>query len=361
MKYKLLKPLTALLALAATAGVAQAQLQNTDQVDLSMVDLGDGAAKPLTNAPRYVETSQTIPVAAAAPEKGSPQWSVSAEVGNDSWLKPVVMSDKNFSSDLRLTVNRRDADGRGSWQGSLIHTIYTPATYHIGIDGTRSYAALLSATGSRIVARENNAQAFSLSAGVIGKNAFGEQVQNGWHAAKGKNILDWSVNEIKDGFLVNAGYSRADVVSKSENTRLATRMDIGGGTMAQYLRGGLTFQVASKGVPAELPDYAGNSMHTPRLHLASTDTAKKGVSAFFGLGVKGVLYDWSLDKSRSNAKRLPVVPEAGAGTTAQFGKISFGYKLTWTGKEYKMQGAGPKDKDNRNSTLRAVMNLGYRF
>lgn len=159
-----------------------------------------------------------------APEIQAQENSASMQFNNDIWNK----TDRYYTSGLHFSITHQAlvrplsnllnkkhiAAEQCAAALNLFQDLYTPSVYNTNVYNPfdRPYAAILGVSYklSYVQAKQKHAVTAELMAGVIGKAALGEEVQNGLHEIiENLDALGWSY-QIRNGFLcnINLGYEQ---------------------------------------------------------------------------------------------------------------------------------------------------------
>mgnify|MGYP000264042246 CR=1 FL=1 len=315
-----------------------------------------GAAAALLAVSAHAQEASAPVSPSTATDAIEPQWRVRDDVENDS-MGPWK-SDRDYTSGVRVTVDRQSPDGKGHWQASVGQNIYTPPLHVDPAQPQRVNAAVAYITLARIQSDMNHTQGVQATVGVTGPAAMGEEVQNGLHEAMGNPVRDWS-QQIDKGMVANVAYARSDVLAAGQIAdsfpyRIALNNEIGTGSMATYLRTGLLVQVGTH-IDGDIPAIT-NSTPSPRLRFAESAVAPQtSCSLFAAANMRVMADDWTIDDTPSSTRSLRreiFVPEVAAGIQMTKSRVTGEIAVAYTGREYETQ-----------EQAQAVMRVGlsYRF
>lgn len=224
-------------------------------------------------------------------------------------------------------------DGQQRFGLELSQTIFTP--YHDKLadppPGDRPYAAILMGTLSLIQDTDSTRTALGFGLGVIGPDALGEQVQNGFHSLIGQGHLAGWDTQLGNQPVVELSADRILRIPTGHIGSLETDVlpaaGLGLGTFRIYGQAGATVRLG-QGLDMDFG--------VPRIHpgLTGTDAylATSGTTWYVFAGIDGqaVAWDETLDglpfTSSRHVSRLPLVGEGQMG----FAVILGGMRITAT-------------------------------
>jgi hypothetical protein len=299
----------------------------------------------------FTARAQTAP---PAPDLDS-IWTIQAENDAVSTLKGT--SDRYYTSGLRIgwtsgadAIDAAAALGHGIWGDGttrvsleITQSLFTPNDTQLDPPNPldRPYAGVLLATGGLIHDTSWTRDLVSLSLGIVGPGALGEEVQNGFH-----NIIGDTPNrgwhyQIQDQPAVNLlaqrtwrlpvadlGFVQMDALPSATGAL---------GDVRDYVQGGAVFRIG-QGLGSDF----GTARIEPGLNGsdAFTQTTPFVWYAFAGADGQAVGYDVTLDGStfRSNTPsvhRIWDVGEFEGGLAVIFHGVRLTYTQTWQTQEFR--------------------------
>jgi hypothetical protein len=295
--------------------------------------------------------------AQGAPPQADPDsiWTIQAENDAVSTLKGT--SDRYYTSGLRIgwtsgadAVDAAAALGRGIWGDGttrvsleLTQSLFTPNDTQIDPPNPldRPYAGVLLATGGLVHDTAGTRDLLSLSLGVVGPAALGEEVQNGFH-----NIIGDTPNrgwhyQVQDQVAVNILAQRTWRLPLADFGGIETDVlpSVTGalGDVRDYVQGGGVVRIG-QGLNSDF----GTARIAPGLNGADafTQTAPIVWYAFGGVDGQAVGYDVTLDgstfrRNTPSVHRIWDVGEFEGGLAVILYGVRVTYTQTWQTQEFR--------------------------
>jgi len=224
-------------------------------------------------------------------------------------------------------------DGQRRISFDLTQQIYTPANTAATVPpaGDRPYAGLLLGNFGLTQDTDNRRTTVGVSLGVLGPDAQGEEVQNGFHDLIGQGHTNGWSSQLKNEPVfefISAGTWRLNTGNIGPlETQALPDLTVGAGTLRVYAESGVTVRIgqgldADFGVARLRPGLTGGDAFVP--------TRKFGWYVFAGMDAQGVAHDVLLDGNTwvdsVGVKHTPFIGEAQFG----FALLMFGTRLTYT-------------------------------
>ena len=287
---------------------------------------------------------------------------ITVQVENDAVSTQKGTSDQYYTSGLRLgwtsgadaigavAALGHDIWGDGTTRVSLdiSQSIYTPRNTQISPPDPRDhpYASELLATLGLIHDTASTRDLVSLSLGVVGPSALGEEVQNGFHSIIGDTQNRGWHYQIQDQPAVQLLAQRTWRLPVAQigpiETDVLPSATASLGDIRDYVQGGAQFRFG-QGLDSDF----GTARIPPGLNGsdAYTNTTPIAWYGFAGVDGQAVGYDVSLDGSafRNNTPsvhRTWDVGEMQAGAAIMFYGFRLTYTQTWQTQEFKGAKAG---------------------
>jgi lipid A 3-O-deacylase len=314
-------------------------------------------AAAATLAPLAPASAQTAP---PPPADTSSIWTIQVE--NDAVSTLRGTSDQYYTSGLRLgwtsgadAIDPVAALGHNVWGNGttrvsleLSQSLFTPRVTQIDPPNPldRPYAGELLLTGGLIHDTTDTRDLVSLSLGIVGPGALGEEVQNGFHNLIGDTPNRGWHYQIQDQPAVNLLFQRTWRLPVAElgplETDVLPSVTAAGGDVRDYLQVGAVARIG-QGLNSDF----GPARIEPGLNGSDAYTNTRPIAwyAFAGADGQAVGYDVSLDGStfRSNTPsvhRMWDVGEFEGGVAVLWLGLRFTYTQTWQTQEFKGAKAG---------------------
>lgn len=331
---------SALLALPLMAALPGRAMAAAPQADASSVAISQGAtpqsATPQSSAPR-VNLSPAGDSAAI--------WTLQGENASISTAK---MADRNYTNGLRLGYVSPEGYVPGFLQ-DLGRTLWGAGTQRIGFDLTqqiytpgdntsgnppaydRPFSAILMATTSLIQESRNTLSRLTVGVGLVGPDAQGERVQNGFHDLIGQRQTNGWHNQLHDEPLLQITSERTWRLPMGKLGALETdslpALTAGIGNLRDYIAPGVTFRIG-QGLDA---DYGASRM---RPGLTGTDVYHNSRPfawyLFAGFDGQAVLHDLTVEGNTWRTSRGAKLNIWQAEVQAGLGIIYHGVRITYT-------------------------------
>jgi hypothetical protein len=304
--------------------------------------------------------AQTAPTAAPPPADTSSIWTIQVE--NDAVSTFKGTSDQYYTSGLRLgwtsgadaidpvAALGHDIWGNGTTRVSLglTQSLFTPRDTQIDPPNPRDrpYTGELLLTGGLIHDTADTRDVVSLSLGIVGPGALGEEVQNGFH-----NIIGDTPNrgwhyQVQDQPAVNLLVQRTYRLPIADlgpfETDVLPSATAAAGDVRDYLQFGSILRIG-QGLNSDF----GTARIEPGLNGSDAYTNTQPIAwyVFGGADGQAVGYDVSLDGStfRNNTPsvhRIWDVGEFEGGAALLWHGLRFTYTQTWQTQEFRGAKAG---------------------
>lgn len=236
---------------------------------------------------------------------------------------------------------------------SLTQLMFTPEDFESYgvVPDERPYAGVL-LVGVSLHAKDKNVlNSLSISGGVVGPHAYGEETQDFIHELRDVEKFNGWDNQVPDEPVVNLFLSqkRRLALLEYENGMFAidgfNEMALGLGNYRTEAQFGTVVRIGFN-LPIEFSD-PRISPNAYSHKLFQSDRIESSAWSFYSMfGVKGyaIAYDATLDGPmfrggfQTGVEREPLVAEVFAGFGARLGKWEFSYAQTFRSKEYDTQG-----------------------
>jgi lipid A 3-O-deacylase len=239
-------------------------------------------------------------------------------------------------------------DGRQRLSFDLSQSIYTPAdTLAVPPDPTdRPYAGVLLASLTLLQDTDTTRSVLGLQAGLVGPDAGGEQIQNGFHSVVGfGNTMGWAFQLHNEplGELLGQRTWRLPItqISGLETDALPT-LEGGVGNLRDYALAGSIFRVG-QGLNADF----GPARVQPGLSGSDAYVSDRsfGWYLFTGFDGQAVAHDLTIDgnsfQSSASAQRVPLVGELEGGLAILVAGTRLSYTQVVQTEEVRGQHGGP--------------------
>ncbi len=320
---------------------------------LAGIGLALAASIPAAKAQSIMETEQRaqgLPLA-------DPASIVTIQIENDAASTLSGTSDQYYTSGIRLgyvsptgEVPKVLADaGRYLWGNGvdrftidISQSLFTPRDTQVPVPlpNDHPYAGELLLTGGLIHDTASTRNLFALSLGVVGPDAQGARVQNGFHDIIGDTENQGWHSEIQDQVAVELLEQHTWRVPIAQFYGLETdglpSLSVAGGSVQDYVGAGLRLRLgqglSSDFGPAKIqPGVSGTDAYTPSRPFVWY--------AFGGVDGRLVGYDVALDgstfrRNTPSVHRIFDVGEMEAGVAVMYYGVRISYTQTWQTPEF---------------------------
>lgn len=288
--------------------------------------------------------------APAFDEKAGGSTIVSIIVENDSFQGP----DRHYTSGVKFSVTpgpltKTTQDATHAWRFSLGHMIYTPndTQTRAPILNDTPYAAWLFLEATRIKRSQKKTDIYGLSAGVIGPEALGDELQNLVHDVIGAgNVNGWDNQlETRPGIIAFAErrwHGLLDGEGALKWLHLSPHLGATAGNAFTYANAGAIFSIGDHDATFSLPD----RLRPGVFGVGPTGPSKNFAwSIFAGGEARAVARNVFIDAdppfgdnvTNNGLDRRTGVWDAQAGFTLSYKRASLAYAHIWRSREYDQQ------------------------
>ena len=276
-------------------------------------------------------------VISTMPQGSDQNYTAGQQIG---WTSGVNMV-PDFASDL----------SRGLWGDgtvrvglSITQQLYTPVNKALAVPDPhdRPYAGYLSATGTLMHDTDTSRDMLSLSLGVIGPLAQGEETQNGVHSliqdAQAKGWSHQLPNEAAVELLDQRTWRIPIGRFAGLESDMLPALALGVGTVRDYAQAATVFRIGQG-----LDNDFGVARIRPGISGGDAYGASDSVSWYVFAGADGqavardAFLDGDLFSRSAHVQRLPLVAELEAGFGLIWRGVRFSYVQTWQSAEFHHQ------------------------